>query len=1026
MFQIATGFLARRLRCLLLPILLALWAGNALAQVCATPGKDGVNYSAPSYYPGVSVSGSQVTVGAIRTGTGAGSTAVAVGDLLLLIQMQDAQINNTDSIAYGDGATGRGWTSLRASGQFEFRRVQAVNGAGTVFTLDAAPTNTYVTAAATATDGSRTFQVIRVPQYASITLPGGTLTPPAWNGGTGGIWVIDVTGTLNMNGTTIDASSSGFRGGGGIESGVLSGVGSVYYATPTLSVTAGSNNGGGFKGEGIAGTPRYVRNAANPPYSFTDLGVSGYPSSRDMARGAPGNAGGGGTQHNAAGGGGSNSGLGGRGGNSYATYSTTDTGGCVAFGGGFFGCGGDGARAVGGLGGGTLTASISRILLGGGGGAGDSNNSADNAGTAQNAGGNGGGIVFVRANLITGAGSLLANGQAGLPGGRDGAGGGGAGGTVLVATNTTNPNLTIQANGGAGGNSGLPLRAGETQGPGGGGGGGAVILSTGTTPASVSFAGGIAGVNSPAAGVTNVYGSGAGGGTAATVNMSNSIFPLANNCLPQLSVTKVTTTPSRVVPTDNTAQYVITVTNASGAGIGAAAGVAVVDTLSVPFQVSATTATASTASAAGPAAAAVTGSTVATIGTPGGTVANSYLLLPGGTVTLTWTVSIDGAVAGTYQNSASVTFSDPTRTAAGTTVSPGGTYTAGGTVPGSNYDAASGTGEDVVVSGAGSTVTSAGTLCPAATTVEATTTNVISNASFSNTAAPLGQFGAVGLAAVNTQPSKNSVSYQVGLQSYTGGGNQVQYPFPGDPARNIASTNHWVYAHGYNPNTLPFGAWSQTVTGLSPGTTYTFIVYASSPFQPGVGDADNPTLALDITQTAAISIALGTVPDDTAGTGDVWTLYQAAFQVTGTTATFAIRNINTTNGSTDRGRFAFTQPTLRMCRALANLSVTKNDSNASVTSGFTTTYTITASNTGPATATGVILTDTPSAGLDCTDTAASVSCSGATGGASCPVAGVGAGQLSLANLLGAGVLIDLPPSSTISFATTCRVTALGL
>ena len=52
--------------------------------------------------------------------------------------------------------------------------------------------------------------------------------------------------------------------------------------------------------------------------------------------------------------------------------------------------------------------------------------------------------------------------------------------------------------------------------------------------------------------------------------------------------------------------------------------------------------------------------------------------------------------SGIYQNPATVTYLDPTRTAA-QTVTPGGTYTAGGTVPGSNYAPASTTNEDINV-----------------------------------------------------------------------------------------------------------------------------------------------------------------------------------------------------------------------------------------------------------------------------------------------------------------------------------------
>ena len=61
----------------------------------------------------------------------------------------------------------------------------------------------------------------------------------------------------------------------------------------TDDYTMSTNNANGSKGEGIAGTPRYMN------YNFTliDNVVEGYPGG-SFARGAPGNAGGGATDSN--------------------------------------------------------------------------------------------------------------------------------------------------------------------------------------------------------------------------------------------------------------------------------------------------------------------------------------------------------------------------------------------------------------------------------------------------------------------------------------------------------------------------------------------------------------------------------------------------------------------------------------------------------------------------------------------------------------------------------------------------------
>ncbi len=79
---------------------------------------------------------------------------------------------------------------------------------------------------------------------------------------------------------------AGFRGGGGVDK--TGAAGSL-----TDEYTMSTNNANGSKGEGIAGTPRYVN------YNFTliDNVVEGYPSG-SFARGAPGNAGGGATDSN--------------------------------------------------------------------------------------------------------------------------------------------------------------------------------------------------------------------------------------------------------------------------------------------------------------------------------------------------------------------------------------------------------------------------------------------------------------------------------------------------------------------------------------------------------------------------------------------------------------------------------------------------------------------------------------------------------------------------------------------------------
>ena len=90
--------------------------------------------------------------------------------------------------------------------------------------------------------------------------------------------------------------------------------------------------------------------------------------------------------------------------------------------------------------------------------------------------------MWVVADTVAGSGSIRANGQNGwdtVNEGNDGAGGGGAGGTVVVAARALG-GVSIQANGGSGGNQYIRNHGDEAEGPGGGGGGGYIAVAGGT------------------------------------------------------------------------------------------------------------------------------------------------------------------------------------------------------------------------------------------------------------------------------------------------------------------------------------------------------------------------------------------------------------------------------------------------------------------------------------------------------------------------------------------------------------------
>jgi uncharacterized repeat protein (TIGR01451 family) len=491
---------------------------------CATPGRDGAGgtltgavntYFAPS--ANGTLAAGAVSVGLGAAASGGAQTAIAAGDLVLIIQMQDATINSTNTSSYGHGVPGdpaAGSTSLGSSGLFEFvTATSAVSaGGGTLQFTGTGPTggllNSYYENVDTSTQGQETYQVIRVPQYMSATFSS-TLAPIPWNGSVGGVLAIDVAAQLTLGGT-VALDSLGFRGGGGITLAGATGLADTDYVTTSPATLPALNNttqkdppagsgANGSKGEGTAGTPHWIAPVlssialASTAVSTGQTVVEGLPNG-SFARGAPSNAGGGGTDgdpsgndYNSGGGAGGNGGTGGQGGygwNSMAATNSTD----------------------GGFGGLAFPASTSALVMGGAGGAGTTNNgsyyisstsnSADcgtNCTGIYSSGGYGGGIAIIHAASVVGTGTITSNGESTLNTLNDSTGGGGAGGSILVFTNSGGlSGLTVAANGGNGGNAwlieapgGFP---GQRHGPGGGGGGGVIFLSG--TPASSSVAGG--------------------------------------------------------------------------------------------------------------------------------------------------------------------------------------------------------------------------------------------------------------------------------------------------------------------------------------------------------------------------------------------------------------------------------------------------------------------------------------------------------------------------------------------------------
>jgi len=670
--------------------------------ICATSGNDGttnINGSINTYFPPkgnltLPAGTNSITLGAVPAtdahGNNFGSTPIKAGDLLLIIQMQDATINYSNTTLYGansatsgyDALGGTGFTSIGNSGKFEY--IIATNDVpltGGVLNFKGSGTSygtvyTYTNAAPTATRGQRSFQIIRLPQYANLRLSS-NISPPPFNGSAGGIIAFSVAGKMDFNGYTIDVSGRGFRGGYSLIK-VTTGVNinSLYVANSDDNRVSG-------KGEGIAGTPRYMWDG----YNQVDNIVEGLPGGSG-GRGAPGNAGGGGNDVNSGGGGGGNGGSGGVGGWGYeidpGTFPNGGRPGSVDYSG---------------------TVDDTRLIMGGGGGGGHANDALTGV-----KGGVGGGIVIINATTIIGTGSILANGTDGQPGAYgghpDGSGGGAAGGTIFVKVATPDPTavLTMNAIGGRGGNTQNddPATTGvQPHGPGGGGGGGLIYYAIASGTINVNNAGGASGKTNNGAGITH---NAAGGSTGISTPFAIGSLPpyLQGNtgiCYPQLITTMAVTNPGVPVLPGAVVNYVVKIMNT--ATDGSAGGVEA--NISLPLAVSFISATVSyTGTASGPAI-------VTNAGTPALLSLGDFNISPGDAVILNIAAKVNCVTSGTYNSSAQAIYLDPTRDytqpdrriTAATNAFAGAntTYqtTKAGPVPGSNYNGGNATDEDVTV-----------------------------------------------------------------------------------------------------------------------------------------------------------------------------------------------------------------------------------------------------------------------------------------------------------------------------------------
>ncbi len=900
---------------------------QAAGPACATPGRDGtatLSGVVNTYYPGTASAAAGTSTITLGAATGA-ATPIAVGDLLLVIQMQDAAIDSTNTGAYGDGVAGdpaSGWTALNSSGLYEYTvATSAVPLAGGALTVGGSGLiNTYTSAAPTPTQGQRDFQVIRVPQYVAATLTA-TLTAAAFNGSTGGVLAIDVDGALNLNGAAVSVSQEGFRAGLGRQlTGGAGGTGTDYR---NLS----ANNFHGQKGEGVAGTPQYIYNSLTG--TTVNNAVDGYPNG-STAHGAPGTAGGGGTDphpsandENTGGGGGANGGAGGMGGNSWNSN-----------------------LAMGGFGGTAFPAAAARVTVGAGGGAGTRNNSGGIANASS--GGGGGGIVMIRTGSVAGAGTITADGGTGVAPDNDGGGGGGAGGSVVVVTQTgALGGLTTNARGGVGTDAWATDAGGavDYHGPGGGGGGG-VVLTT-SAPGTFNVNGGVNGTTTTD---RNAYGATPGAAGTHSIITANQIPGSGSgaSCTSDLTIAK-----SHVDPfvRGSTGTYTLTVGNVGGTATSGTA--TVTDTLPVGLT---PTAAAGPGWTCGIAAQTVTCTSTAVVASNGSypaiSITVSVAQAAPSSVTNTATVAGGGEV-----NTANDTATDPTNVVSSadigvTKIASSGTVTVGSNV---NF-----------------------------------TVTVTNNGPSDATGVQVTDLLPAGLTYFSSVPSQGTYTSGTGLWNIgalaSGASVNLTLTATVTATGSLTNTATKTAETETDPNAANNSA-SVTITGQAPDLTIakshvgSFVRGSTGSYSVTVSNVG--AVASSGLVTVSDTLPAGLTPSTAAGTG--WTCGVAGQTVTCTrsdalaaagsypvitvtvsisqAATSPLTNTATVGGGNEVNAANDSASDSTTITSQADIGITKIASSGTVTVGSNVTFTITTSNLGPSNATGVQVTDLLPAGL---------------------------------------------------------------
>lgn len=331
------------------------------------------------YEPVTAISGNVISV--------ASTGSFSPGDTVLIIQMQGAEIDESNSALFGDVV------AYNETGNYEFLTICSVLSS----------TELAVSDIQRSYDPSQGVQLVTVPNYEDAEV-NATLTGNSWDGTSGGVIVLSCNGTLTLN-ADISMMGNGFNGA----SITTSSYSCQWFFQPSDYFYELSSGEGAKKGEGIA---QYITNKTG-------------------GRGAQANGGGGGNDHNTGGGGGANGGDGGQGGERIPE--------------GTFSCSGD-APGEGGKSN-IYNLAENKVFMGGAGGAGHENN----AGLSSDGGFGGGIVIIIADEIIGNGYSILASGEDSGDANDGAGGGGAGGTVLLdVNTVSGSLNIDVSGGSGGG------------------------------------------------------------------------------------------------------------------------------------------------------------------------------------------------------------------------------------------------------------------------------------------------------------------------------------------------------------------------------------------------------------------------------------------------------------------------------------------------------------------------------------------------------------------------------------------------